>query len=125
MSHEFIRSHLEAATSKRTGNVRPTSPRTKELIQRLYGSHSSRDYVALLSEIGDSNEPAAIVDILPFIHQKGEVAFAAADALHKLLLGTTRNELAWLDAAVRRGSMYGKSDAYDWYKTPAKENCGA
>ena len=97
------------------------TPRTKELIQRLYQSHGSRAHVALLSEIGDSNEPAAIVDILPFIHKKGEVAVAAADALHKLLQGTSPNDLAWLDAAVRRNSMYGNSDAYDWYNAPAKK----
>ncbi len=87
--------------------MRQTSSHTRALIDQLIEPvslwerlKSSRDDAAVLSEIGNSSEPAAIIDILPFILAgRRDVAAAAATAVHKLILGTTGTELAWLDWA--------------------------
>ena len=101
--------------------MRPTSPHTRDLIRRLHGGVGSADCQTILSEIADSNEPAAIVDILPMILYRGDVAFAAAAALHKLLLGIAPRELAWLDSALRQRSTYAVPDFYEWHKiSPGK-----
>jgi hypothetical protein len=79
-----------------------SSPHTRALIEQLVEPvglweklKGSRDVAAILSEIGDSNEPAAIIDILPFILTgKPDVAAAAAMSVHKVVLGSTRKELA-------------------------------
>lgn len=96
--------------------MRKTSPHTRDLIQQLRGPTGWQDYRSLLSEIADSNEPAAIVDILPLILYRSEIAFAAAAALHKLLLGTTTSELAWFDSALRSSSTYLVPNFYEWHK---------
>ena len=67
--------------------------------------------------VGDSNEPSAIIDILPFvIAAKPEVAAAAAMSVHKLVLGSTTKELAWLDCALRQRSSYSGDHFYEWHK---------
>jgi HEAT repeat protein len=104
--------------------MRPISPHTRALIERLNQSDSlwetlrgSRDGAALLSKIGNSNEPAAIIDILPFVlSKKSDVAIAAAVAVHKLVLGTTTKELIWLDCAIRQRSPYSGNSFYEWHK---------
>jgi hypothetical protein len=81
--------------------VKQTSPHTRAFIQQLYKFTSlweklkgSRDAATVLSEIGNSGEPAAIIDIIPFILATSpDVATAAARSVHKLVLGTTTNEL--------------------------------
>src|SRR6185437_14381477 len=69
------------------------------------------------SEIGNSNEPAAIVDILPFVlAAKPDVATAAATSVHKLVLRITTKELMWLDCVLRRRSSYSGDYLYEWHK---------
>jgi HEAT repeat protein len=102
----------------------PISPETQTLIDQLNQRRSfwetltgSRDDEGLLSEIGDSNEPAAITGILPFaLSAKRDIAKAAAVAVHKLTRSITSSELAWLDSAVRKLSPYWGSDFYAWHK---------
>ena len=104
--------------------MRPTSPDTKALIDRLNGPsgfwetlRASRDEADLLNSIGDSHEPAAIVSILPFaLSTKRDVAKAAAVAVHKLALEMTSTQFAWLDYAVREISQYSGSHSYAWHK---------
>jgi len=84
------------------------------LWEKLKGS---RDDAAILSEIGNSGEPAAIIDIIPFILATSpDVATAAAKSVHKLVLGTTTNELVWLDQVLRRRSSYSGDYLYEWHK---------
>ena len=102
--------------------MRRPSPHTAALIQRLIEPVSFRErllprnYAAMLSEIADSNEPSAIVEIVPFVLSETSVAFAAANAVHKLLRGTTVNDLAWLDSALRVRSPYAGEQFYEWHK---------
>ena len=85
--------------------MKRTSPHFRTLIQQLYEPatlweklRGSGDDAAILSEIGDSAEPAAIVDVLPFVlASKPDVAGAAAMSVHKLVLKSTAQELVWLD----------------------------
>jgi len=104
--------------------MRRTSPHTRALIQQLYKAagfweklKGSRDDAAILSEIGDSTEPTAIIDILPFILATNpDVAAAAAMSVHKLVLRTTTQELVWLDSVLRRHSSYSGGYLYEWHK---------
>src|SRR2546421_3335251 len=101
-----------------------TSPHLRDLIQQLYRRASLWEKLkgftheaAILSEIGDSNEPAAIIDILPFvIGGKPDVAAAAAMSVHKLVLTTTTKELVWLDSVLRRQSSSSGDYFYEWHK---------
>lgn len=108
--------------------MRQTSPHTTELIQRLYEPLDlrerltrSRDIQAILSEIGDSNEPAAIVHILPLILSRTDIALAAAAALHKLLPATAPADLAWLDCALRSNTTYSVPDFREWHDISARK----
>lgn len=104
--------------------MKQTSPQTRALIQQLYKPTSfweelsgSRDEEAILTEIGNSGEPAAIIDIIPFILDKRhDVATAAARSVHKLILGITTNELSWMDQALRQKSPYSGDYLYEWHK---------
>src|SRR6185295_2713654 len=102
----------------------PISPETQTLINQLNRRRSfwetltgARDDKHLLSEIGNSNEPAAITGILPFaLSAQRDIAKAAAVAVHTLTRGITSRELGWLDSAVRKLSPYWGSDFYAWHK---------
>lgn len=104
--------------------MKDISPETKALIQRLYtpdGSgkklNRSRDAESILIEIGNSGEPAAIIDIIPFILDKSpDVAKAAARSVHKLLAATTIREIVWLDQFQRRGWPCSGDYRYEWHK---------
>jgi HEAT repeat protein len=104
--------------------MKSTSPNTRALIQQLYEPASlweklkgSPEDAKILSELGDSHEPSAIVDILPFVlARRPEVAAAAALSVHKLVLGSTTKELAWLDFALRQRSPYSGDHFYEWHK---------
>src|SRR5215813_4797271 len=104
--------------------MRQASPHTRALIEQLLEPaglleklKSSRTDAAILTAIGDSNEWAAIIDILPFVLAKRPgVAAAAALAVHKLVLGTTIKELVWLDWALRQRSPYSGDHFYEWHK---------
>ena len=109
--------------------MRQTSPHTRALIQQLNEPASlweklkgSRNDAAILSEIGDSNEPSVIIDILPFVFAgKSDIAAAAATAVHKLLLGTPVKELAGLDSALRQRSPYSGDHFYEWHKVSPEQ----
>jgi HEAT repeat protein len=104
--------------------VKSISPETQRLISDLNQPRgfvktltTSRIYVSLLISIGNSKEPAAIIEILPFVlSKKRDVAEAAASAVHKLVSGTTSEDLAWLDYALRRRSPYSGNSFYKWHK---------
>ena len=102
--------------------MKQTSPHTTALIERLNAPVTlrekitgSRDYKAILSGIADSNEPAAIIDVLPFVLAgKPDVAAAAVDAVHKLLRSVSVTDLTWLDSALRQRSPYSTTSFYKW-----------
>jgi hypothetical protein len=67
-------------------------------------------------ELSESNEPLAILDILPFaVARRRRVAAAAADAIHKLLRQVSTVDLPSLDIAARQRS-YHVYHFYDWYR---------
>lgn len=77
--------------------MRTISPDTRKLIDQLYEpislwerlSHTRR-LVETLTNIGNSAEPAAIIDMLPFVlADKKDVAVAASAAVHKLTNATS------------------------------------
>ncbi len=94
------------------------------LIQHLYEPRSlwkrlkgSLDVTRVLTELGDSNEPSAIIDVLPFVLvAKPEIAAAAAKSVHKLVLATTIKELVCLDETLRQRSPYSGDQFYEWHK---------
>ena len=104
--------------------MRQTSPHIRALIEQLLEPvglweklKGSRDDAAILTAIGDSNERTVLVDVLPFVLAKRpEVAEAAAMSVHKLVLGSTAKELAWLDCALRQRSPYSGDHSYEWHK---------
>ena len=104
--------------------MRQISPHTRALIDQLVEPvglweklKGSREVAALLSAIGDSNETAALIDILPFvIVGKPDVAATAARSVHKLVQRSTTQELAWLDFALRQRSPYSGHHFYEWHK---------
>ena len=104
--------------------MKEPSPHTRALIDRLSEPHTlwekltgSRKYAAIFSEIAGSNEPAAIVDLLPFVlATKLNIATAAADAVHRLLRGFPAKELSWLEYNLRARVSYSGGVIYDWYK---------
>jgi len=104
--------------------VKSISPETQRLISELNQPRgfvktltTSRINVSLLIGIGNSKEPAAIIEILPFVlSRKRDVAEAAASAVHKLVRGATSEDLAWLDEALRQRSPYSGDASYEWHK---------
>lgn len=100
------------------------SPHTRALIDRLSEPPTlwekltgSREYEAIFSEIAGSNEPAAIVDLLPFVlATKLDIAIAAADAVNRLLRGFPAKDLGWLEYHLRARVSYSGEVIYDWYK---------
>lgn len=100
------------------------SPETQRLIydltQRqtfLKALTSSHLDVSLLRSIGNSKEPAAVIEMLPFVlSRRNDVAEAAATAIHKLILETTTQELAWLDEELRLRSSWSGDTFYEWSK---------
>jgi HEAT repeat protein len=109
--------------------MRQTSLHTRALIEKLLEPvglwdklKGSRDDAAILTAIGDSNERAAIVDILPFVlASRPDVAAAAAMSVHKLVLGSTPKELAQLDVALRQRSLYSGDHFYKWHKVSSEQ----
>jgi hypothetical protein len=103
--------------------MKEPSPHTRALIDRLSEPPTlwekltgSGEYNAIFSEIADSNEPAAIVDLLPFVlATKSDVATAAADAVHRLLRVFPTKDLGWLEYNLRARVAY-SGVIYDWYK---------
>src|ERR1044072_4834146 len=100
------------------------SPHTRALIDRLNERGTwwekltgSSDYESIFAEIAEENEPAAIVDLLPFvIATKVDVAAAAADAVHRLLSVIPAKVLGWLEWNVRTRVAYSAGVIYDWYR---------
>lgn len=104
--------------------MKELSTQTRQLIQQLNEPRGfvealtgSRDYVSLLFGVGDSKEPSALLEILPFaLSKKRDIAGAAAAAVDKLVRETTAKELLWLDDAMRRRSPYSGESFYEWHK---------
>jgi len=104
--------------------MRQPSPQTIALIEQLDAPVSlwerlkgSSGEVAILSAIGDSSEPAATIDILPFVLSgTPDVAAAAALAVHKLILQIPLIELGWLDWTLRRRSRHRGRYGFQWHK---------
>jgi len=98
------------------------SPQTAALIQELLAPLTwreritgSRDYESILTQIGESNEPAAIIDLLPFtVASDDNVAVAAARTIHKLLAGIDAAEISRLAPSLRYGPTY-SAESYHWY----------
>src|SRR5262245_41474130 len=93
--------------------MRSISRITRELIQILRGPGlwdkltGQRHEPGILAEIGDSGEPAAILEITPFLlSEKRDVALAAARAIHKLTMTASAADLASLDGMWRERSPY-------------------
>lgn len=109
--------------------MKALSPHTRALIDRLSEPlppwqklTGSRDYKAIFAEIAEANEPAAIVDLLPFVlATKADVAIPAADAVHRLLGLIAAKDLGWLESNVRARVSYSAGVIYDWYRlSPAQ-----
>ena len=111
--------------------MKELSPQTRQLIQCLNEPRGfvealtgSRDYVSLLFRVGDSKEPAALLEILSFaLSKKRDIAGAAAAAVDKLVRETTAKELLWLDDAMRRRSPYSGTSFYEWPKMSLEQLC--
>jgi HEAT repeat protein len=104
--------------------VKSISIQTKALIEQLNPPVSfweritgRRDDADLLLQIGLAGEPAAVVDIIPFVlSESREVARAAADAVDKLLVTLLPHELAQLDSIFRVRSPYLGRYRMEWHK---------
>lgn len=92
------------------------------LWQKLTGG--GRNEAELLSQIADTGEQAAVLDITSFVlSERHEVASAAAAAVNKLLASVTPEELARLDLSFRARSPYGGRYRLEWHRlTPARLN---
>ena len=104
--------------------MRTISPNTRRLINQLYEPASfwerlsqSRKAAATITEIGNSAEPATIIDILPFVlADRKEVAIAAAAAVRKLIESASPTDLLGLDRLSRERSPYVGNYRLDWYR---------
>ena len=75
------------------------------LLQRLSNATGMR--CAVLAEIANAREPAAILYLIPFIfHESHDVASAASDAVRKLFLACADEELVGLDERIRDWSYW-------------------
>jgi hypothetical protein len=89
--------------------MRTISPNTRRLVNQLYEPVSlwerlsqSGKAAGILTEIANSAEPVAIIDILPFVlADRKEVANAAAAAAHKLTEATSPTDLLGLNRLSR------------------------
>lgn len=94
--------------------MRSVSAQTKALVEQLNAPAgcwekitSRRDAAGLIARIAESGEPAAIVDLMPFVlSEDPSVTRAAATAVERLLSAVTPEYLAWLDALFRERSPY-------------------
>lgn len=112
--------------SKRPPNikVKSISTQTKALIEQLNPPVSlweritgRRDDADLLLQIGLAGEPAAVVDIIPFVlSESREVARATAAAVDKLVNTLLPHELAQLDSIFRERSPYLGRYRMEWHK---------
>jgi HEAT repeat protein len=104
--------------------VKSISTQTKALIEQLNPPVSfweritgRRDDADLLLQIGLAGEPAAVVDIIPFVlSESREVARAAAATVDKLLGTLLQHELAQLDSIFRERSPYLGRYRMEWHK---------
>ncbi|HEU4770005.1 MAG TPA: HEAT repeat domain-containing protein [Pyrinomonadaceae bacterium] len=70
-----------------------------------------------MTEIGESREPAAIIDLLSFtLASEFDVAATAALAIQKLLPANPVAELIRMESALSHGLTYSGQSYYDWYK---------
>lgn len=109
-------------------NVRSVSVQTKLFIEQLnapagfWGKITSRrDDAGLITRIAESGEPAAVVDIAPFVLSENlSIARAAATAVERLLSAVTPEDLARLDSVFRERSPYAGRYRLEWQRlTPS------
>jgi HEAT repeat protein len=109
-------------------NVRSVSVQTKLFIEQLnapagfWGKITSRrDDEGLITRIAESGEPAAVVDVAPFVLSENHyVARAAAAAVERLLSAVTPEDLARLDSVFRERSPYAGRYRLEWRRlTPS------
>lgn len=104
--------------------MRAISPDTRRLIEQLNKPvgfwerlTGSRADAKVLSAIGGLGEPAAIIDILPFVlADSSDVASAAATAVQRLTAATSPADLTGLDIELRERSPYAGRYRLDWHR---------
>src|SRR5215510_14796418 len=109
--------------------MKTISPDTRKLINQLYEPSSLWDRLSrttrqaeTLMKIGNSGEPAAIIDILPFVlADKEELAVAAAAAVNKLTEAASPADLLALDRLSRERSQYVGNYRLDWHRLLPKD----
>jgi HEAT repeat protein len=108
--------------------MKSISAQTRLLIERLNAPASlrekitaRRDDAGLIARIADSGEPAAVVDVAPFVlSENPSVARAAAAAVESLLSVVTPEDLARLDSVFRERSPYSGRYRMEWHRlTPS------
>jgi HEAT repeat protein len=104
--------------------VRNVSAQTKALVERLNTPASfwekitsKRDDAELIARVADSGEPAAVVDLAPFVlSEDPSIARAAASAVEGLLSAVTSEDLARLDSIFRERSPYSGRYRMEWHR---------
>jgi len=94
--------------------IRPVSQQTQELIIDLHNAigrwntiFNNGAVVAILTRIGETDQPAAIVQIVPFLLSNNHNTInAAALAVTRLLAHAQPTDLIWLDSAIRSNTEY-------------------
>lgn len=108
--------------------MRSVSAQTKLIIEQLnapagfWGKITSRrDDAGLIVRIAESAEPAAAVDVAPFVlSENPSVARAAAAAVERLLSAVRPEDLARLDSVFRERSPYAGRYYMEWHRlTPS------
>jgi len=88
--------------------IRPVSQQTQQLIIDLHNAvgrwntiFNNGTAVAILTRIGETDQPAAIVQIVPFLLSNNHNTMnAAALAVTRLLAHAQPTDLIWLDSAI-------------------------
>ncbi|MBV9927310.1 MAG: HEAT repeat domain-containing protein [Acidobacteria bacterium] len=109
--------------------MRNVSAQTAALIERLNTPASlwekitsKRDDAELIEQIADEGEPAAVVDVAPFVLSENPyVARAAAAAVDRLLSAVTPDDWAGLDSIFRERSPYTGRYRMEWHRLAPKD----
>lgn len=104
--------------------MRSVSAQTRLLIEQLNASAgfwekitSRRDDAGLIARIAESGEPAAVIDVAPFVlSENPSVALAAATAVERLLSAVRPEDLARLDSVFRERSPYAGRYRMEWHR---------
>lgn len=104
--------------------MRGVSAQTRLLIEQLNVPAgfrgkitAGRDDAGLIARIAESGEPAALVDVAPFVlSENPSVARAAAAAVERLLSAVIPEDLARLDSVFRERSPYAGRYRMEWHR---------